>query len=311
MSEAACGNTGPARCARVALSIPLKNMLSSALCAVRPNGRSKTELPMPAVDFDRTLERARLGFHRASIFMGFGVNAVADPAQKNFDLSQETKIRLVPPTDDPKILASYKSEFRSWIVSNGLRELLEGFVDFLEALHRDCLTLAWSKGRYTSDECDSLHSKFHKAGLPEKLRTLNECFGIGSARGNHILSINAARNCYTHRRGKVGPADVKDGDVLTVTWDGLDIFIHRPGQAPVNVRDVPGGGLPTPEGGSIEAKMAARMLEFKLGSYIEFSPTNLAEFCFFVNEAATEFAADAVEYAKKIGIEVRNRESES
>jgi len=243
--------------------------------------------------------------------MGLGVNAAADPNQTNFDLSNETKIRLVPPTDDPEVLASYKSKFRSWVVSNGLRELLEGFVDFLEALHRDCLTLAWSKGKHTPDECDSLHSKFHKAGLPEKFKILSERFGISSTRSKHILLINAARNCYTHRRGKVGSADVKDNDVLTVTWESLDILIHRPGEDPVNVRDLPEGGLPTPDGGSIESKAVVRMLEFKLGSYIEFSATDLAELCFFVNETATEFAASAVEYAAGIGIEVRNRESES
>lgn len=240
--------------------------------------------------------------------MGLGVNAAADPNQTNFDLSNETKIRLVPPADEPEILASYKTEFRSWVVSNGLRELLEGFVDFLEALHGDCLTLAWSKGEYMPDECDSQQKKFHKAGLQEKFKILNERFGISSTRGRHILSINAARNCYTHRRGKVGLADAKGGDVLTVTWESLDILIHRPGEEPVNVRDFPEDGLVTPDGCSLEAKKVVRILDFELGSYIEFSATNLAEFCFLVNETASELATGAVEYAKGIGIEVSNRE---
>lgn len=266
---------------------------------------------MPAIDFDRTLERARLGFRRASIFMGFGVNAAGDPKVSNFDLSNETKIQLVQPTEDPEILAGYKSEFRSWVVSNGLRELLEGLVDFLEALHQDCLTLAWSIGRHSPEECDKLQKRFHHAGLQDKFEILQERFSLSSGHVEAILSVNKVRNCYTHRRGRVGQADVGKENKLVVEWEAMDILINRPGEDPINIRDLPEGGLATPDGGTVEAKKVLRCLEFELGSHVKLSATDLAEFCFLANQAAAELASCAVEFAKTIGIEVRDRENGS
>ena len=243
--------------------------------------------------------------------MGLGINAAEDPNATDFDLSNETKIQLVPSTDDAEVVASYKSEFRGWVVSNGLRELLEGFVDFLEALHRDCLTLAWSKEHYSPEECDRLQKRFHHAGLPDKFRSLQERFGISTDCSDAILSINQARNCLTHRRGKVGAADVGEEGALIVVWESMDILINRPGKEPVNIRDFPEGGIPTPDGGTVEAKKAIRRLEFGQGTYVKFSATNLAEICFFINQASAQLAAGAVAFSETIGIEVRDRGNET
>lgn len=243
--------------------------------------------------------------------MGFGVNAAGNPNVSSFDLSRETKIRLVQPTEEPEVLASYKSEFRSWVVANGLRELLEGFVDFLEALHRDCLTLAWSKGHHSPEECDKLQNRFHRLGLPDKFKVLQERFSLSSRHTESILSVNKARNCYTHRRGCVGKADVGDDNVLVIFWEAMDILINRPGEDPVNIRDLPGGGLATPDGGTVEAEKVTRRLEFELGTYVEFSATDLAEVCFLANQASSELASCAVEFAESIGIEIRDRENGS
>ncbi|MCX5920315.1 MAG: hypothetical protein NTW61_03170, partial [Candidatus Melainabacteria bacterium] len=101
---------------------------------------------MSGIDFETLLEYARIGIRRASIFMGFGVHAAASSAIRNFDLSKETKLRIVPDTNDETLLGEYKHEFRSWVIVNGLREIHESFTEYLEKLNQACLTIGWVAG---------------------------------------------------------------------------------------------------------------------------------------------------------------------
>ncbi len=241
--------------------------------------------------------------------MGFGVNSARDPNFKKYDLADETHIRIIPLTEDESIISKYKSEYERWIIANGFRELIETFSIFLEQVHTACLTLAWSIGKYSSVECDTMREKFHDAGLPNKFNTLEQRFGIIYDDKQHILSVNKARNCLTHRNGKVGDhdVDVDDSGELKLTWIDTEILIVPKGKPAIPSTSIPKGGIPTPEGGHIESHNVIRELIFKKGDFLQFTPRQISEICWFVNNTAIQICNSSVEYAKRIGIEVRDR----
>ena len=261
---------------------------------------------MNELDFEQLLEYARLGIRRASVFMGLGVCAADNHSVRNYDLSKQTKLKITPNTQDESLLQHYKDEFQEWVIANGLRELHEAFVEYLEKLNQACLTIGWIAKSHSSEDCDRLHEKFPKAGFPEKIAVLRKSFAVQTAHEEGLLSLNTARNCLTHRRGIVGSADVGDREDLCMRWRALEIYVIPVGGEPILNFDIPPGGLDV-SGGVIESKYVERNFNVGVGQMLKLTPLQLAEICFFVDEAAVELANSAVEYARSVGIQIRNR----
>jgi hypothetical protein len=261
---------------------------------------------MRGIDFPRIEETVEIAIRRASIFMGFGINAVSDPAFKNYDLSKVTKLRVAPAEVDAETLSTYKSEFSSWIVAGGLRELHEGFTHFLEQINFACLTLGWSVGKFAPQECENFHKSLHGDGFPDKFETLKKRFGIETEHEVGMVSINAARNCLTHRRGVVGRDDTKGNEHLRLSWKSIDIYLIPAGAEPVLTDDIGPEGHPTPPGSQIEFRAVDRELMFPLGGSITFTPKQLADLCYVASQAAHQLTLAAASYAESLGIEGRH-----
>ncbi|MBC3807625.1 hypothetical protein H8K52_09750 [Undibacterium seohonense] len=263
---------------------------------------------MQGIDFEKVLEIARLGIRRASLFMGFAVNMANNPNVCEYDLSHQTKYRVLPETNDENMLAEYKHEFRTWVIVNALRELHESFVEYMEKVNQACLTFDWVVGEKTPEECDRLQKKFHKAGFPDKFDILRRQFTVTTQHEHGWLSVNAARNCFTHRRGVVGREDFNEGNHLQLRWRALEIYFIPAGGTPVLNHDIPLDGLPM-QGGALESKYVDRSCFFDKGQLVELSPLQLAEICAFADEAAVELANSAVEFARGKGISIGERPS--
>lgn len=263
---------------------------------------------MQGIDFEKVLEFARLGVRRASLFMGFAVNMANNPNVRDYDLSHQTKHRVLPEANDESVLAEYKHEFRTWVIANSLRELHESFVEYLEKVNQACLTFEWVVGEKTPEECDRLQKKFHSAGFPDKFDILRRQFSVTTQHEDGWLSVNAVRNCLTHRRGVVGREDFNEGDHLQLRWRALEIYFIPAEGAPVLNHDIPPGGLPM-QGGALESKYVFRTCSFEKGKLVELSPLQLAEICAFADEAAVELANSAVELARRKGISIAERPS--
>jgi hypothetical protein len=264
---------------------------------------------MQGIDFDKVLEFARIGIRRASLFMGFAANMASNPQIRDYDLSHQTKYRVLPETNDESLIAEYKHEFCAWVIANALRELHESFIEYMEKVNQACLTVQWVAREKTPEECDQLQKKFHSAGFPDKLGILHRNFAVTTQHESGLRSINATGNCLTHRRGIVGTDVLNDGDKLTLQWRALEIYIIPAGGEPVLSCDIPPAGLPM-QGGAIESKYVERSCSFSDGQYIEFSTLQLTEICAFADEAAVELANTAVEFARGKGISIRDRPKE-
>ena len=265
---------------------------------------------MQDVDFEEVLEFARLGIRRASLFMGFAVNMANNPDVRDYDLSHQTKYRVLPETDDENVLAEYKHEFRTWVIANALREIHESLIEYLEKVNQACLTFEWVVREKTSEDCDRFQKKFHNAGFQDKFHILRRQFNVTTQHENGWLSVNAARNCLTHRRGVVGCDDVNEGGHLRLRWRALEIYFIPAGGAPVFNRDIPPSGLQM-QGGALDSKYVDRSCSFEKGQLVELSPLQLAEICAFADEAAVELANSAVEFARNKGISISERPVDS
>lgn len=134
---------------------------------------------------------------------------------------------------------------RTWTLSNGLRDALEDTSSFLESARQ--VLAVWSMrdvqqktGKLTAADWNkAMHADaraFHRLGLPDKLPLLTRQYDvvIDSTLADHLLSINAARNCLVHRRGVVGDRDVNCGGRLTVGWRKLSLILKdEDGEHPV------------------------------------------------------------------------------
>ena len=255
------------------------------------------------VNLDEIREIAHKGVRRAAVFLGLGLNAAYDSALKEYRLSKIANIDLVPPDADEKTIASYKEEFSYWIIANGLRELVETFSVFLDQIHESFLLFKFTKGQLSRPQALEQRKKFHYAGLSDKLATLKEEFVLEPEKADHLISINRARNCLTHRRGIVGTKDVDKDKTLHMKWTGMEVFVKTPsgGEIPL----IPGDfrePIEVKDGGDVMLRFLERSKTFKFGERVLLSPVDMAEICQVFAHEANNLCNRALERSREFGI---------
>ncbi len=257
------------------------------------------------ISFAKIKEIALLGVRRAGIFMGLGVNAALDKDFKKFDLTEITQLQFISADIDDKTISEIKEEFGYWIISCGLRELIESFAIFLDNIHLASVHMAVSKSILSVEEAKKIAPQFPRKGIKDKLPLILERFGIGPKNPNYILSISKARNCLAHRRGIIGQEDCLTTKELEVKWLGFDIFIETP-SGEVHTFPIPAEGIYLKNGGIAGVKFPERTKIFMIGEQIRFLPKDLAEICnsfvFSTNEICNSF----LKYGNSIGIKIEN-----
>ena len=205
-------------------------MRSMKLQLKRPTGVLQTSL-------QRSVDLVSFGFHAAN---------VTEPV--------ELKIpgvfgHVVPAQNAALGIDAARTEFRSWVLANGLRDCVEAVGPTLEWVRKFCLI--WTRegsvvpaedGRFRlsarlSGAEWNMHVvrgavKFDRLPLPEKLRHLETQYSWQRPElSEDILSLNGARNCFAHRQGVVGPADVRNASdgALSIRWRKLKLAIETEG----------------------------------------------------------------------------------
>lgn len=234
--------------------------------------------------------------------MGLGINAANNPALRDYQLVKEIGLQFIEDTSDENTINFFKSEFGRWIVSNGIRELIETFSAFLDEVNHACLIIAVGTGQIPSNRFSPLDKRFRHSGLNDKISLLKDAFSVSTNKPEYLLSINQARHCLTHRRGIVGSEDCLLENKLSVKWVGIDVFAQKPSGDKVPLIPFPEEGVILEAGGKIMAAPCEREMVFSLGSLITFSPRDLAEFCLFVLQLTDEVIHKTEEYAKTRGI---------
>lgn len=250
------------------------------------------------IDFGKIIEVALKGVRRATAFLGLGVNAALDANFNKYQLTEIAQIQLLPQEIDAQTLSHFKDEFKTWIVGNGLRELIETFSVFLEKLHEVCFVIENHVKPLSLKDLAKQQAIFVKYGLPKKFTDLQEKFSVGPKHPAQLLTLNKARNCLTHRRGIVERIDCNLIDSLKANWVGADIFAQTSSGEKHPLKK----GLVLTEDADVMLQFVERERIFPVGSVVRFLPQELAEICwFFIREAQATCEA-ATEFAKSNNI---------
>jgi hypothetical protein len=188
------------------------------------------ELPLPSGILQTTLQRSR-------DLVAFGLQAADHAALVDLRVP-DSFLEVVPARNRALDPEGARSEFRTWVLANGLRDCVEAIGPTLEWVRKFCFF--WTRegsvtpledgkfrlsGRLTGDEWNTNivrgAAKFDRLPLPEKLIYLQKRYSWHRPElSDHILSLNAVRNCLVHRDGIVGGNDLKlSGDQgLSVRW---------------------------------------------------------------------------------------------
>lgn len=260
------------------------------------------------IDLDKIVDVAHLGVRRASVFMGLGVNAALDPEFKQYQLTHITKLQLVSDNVDLKTVGHFKEEFKTWIEGNGLRELLETFSVFLDRIYEAALLLSISKDKVDLAVVAAKGKSFNRRGFPDKLDILRANYAVGPKHADYLLSINQARNCLSHRCGIVGHEDVDKSGKLRVAWLAMDIYAKTPFGERHSLIDIPPGGLPLPDGGTVWIQLVEREKLFDSGTPLRLSTRDLAEICWFFQNEAITTGQSVIVHARANGVKINMKE---
>lgn len=257
------------------------------------------------IDFNQIQEVADKPVRRAAAFMGLGLNAAYDENFKNYQLAPITQIEIIPSNLNDDSISHLKKEFAIWIIAGGLNELIEGFESFLMRIHLIPLAINLKKGIISREEARKERKKFTYSGLKDKLSWLREKYNLILGNAPYLESLAYARNCFTHRHGIVGQADLKNGESeLTIEWRGMEVFVSTPGGEEITI--IPSKGresITLKDGGNVKLRFnIARTLKFSKGQLIQLSPHDLTEICLFIKTTSQAFIQEIQTYVKKQGI---------
>lgn len=238
--------------------------------------------------------------------VSFGLQA-AENLKINSLIIPGARFHLTPARNKTMEVEEARAEFRVWVLGNGLRDCVNAIGPSLEWARKT--SFIWTReGEVSVNEDGTLHLSAQFSGkewneqlvregaefefwpLRKKIGFLNESYGLKIPEVTDlILSISYARNCLTHRRGVVGPEDIRDDSTkkFVVHWKEMQLTAH--GDEGSRILDPPAeveGGEQISFGYSDASK------EFELGERIEFTPQEFVQlattfllFAFQIQEA--------------------------
>jgi hypothetical protein len=141
-------------------------------------------------------------------------------------------MQFAPGQDTPAV----KAMSRSWLLRQSLADAVAAFNSYLEVFRP--VVAVVRKGAAEADaewwnrtvSSRPRRREFHGAGLPEKFQILRS-LGLPQTESLAriepcVLSINAVRNCFVHRGGRVGPGDVAQGSAaMACRWMRCAIYL--------------------------------------------------------------------------------------
>lgn len=257
------------------------------------------------INLDRLAEISLKGIRRTSVFMSFGINSARDKSFKDYQLPRETTFRVMPDNLSDDQIEEFKKHYEHWIISCGLRELIETFSVYLCRIYKVCLKSALHKKAIVVEKPHDKIKSFEWKGVEKQLKNLRQLFAVETSKEKYIKSINQARNCITHRRGIVGVEDLSGDSNLKITWWALDFNIETPNGEKISFNPpYSKEGIFLKDGGSFSVKVIDKEREYKIGDVIKLSPSDLSEICMVVKIATQEILSSAVNYMESIAINV-------
>ncbi len=254
------------------------------------------------ISFVTIKEIADRAVRRTAVFVALGLNSAKRCSEYDLDLEDVRHLALLPDDPSEDVALVCNKEFATWIITCGLRELLETFGTFLDEIDWACngMRLHYSDA---AEKCRPVSLEgFRYKGIAEKLALLNEMYSVKPDDPEILISINRARHCLTHRRGIVGPEDCQKNGELEIRWLGVEFFAETPSGMTIPTPTPLKDPYPFEEVGVIKWRWCERLSSFQIGNRVKLSARDLGEICYFFELASGQIINRAVEYGKQLGI---------
>jgi hypothetical protein len=253
------------------------------------------------IDLDQIRITALTGVHRASIFMGLGVNAADDPDSKSCQLKGPIQISVLPHELSGPDLVTAKGHFRNWIIGNGLRELAERFGEFLDQIYDAVLYLELNANLNTLEDTKKMRSAFvNDTAISGKLSKLSDRWSERFPNQQHYARLTQARNCLVHGLGVVRARDLNDGTSLLISWRGGDVFLHGEDGDEFKFSEETVGRIAV---GNAVFRASDRERRFPVGGEIMLSPQDLQEICAMVQRDTEDILLSLLRHGRRRGVE--------
>jgi len=254
------------------------------------------------IDLPKILNIAHKGVRRAAVFMGLGLNAGINPEFNNYQLEKISFFRFIPDNIPEERIKEFKVCFCSWIICNGLRELLELHCVFLDKIHLACLIIKANKENMVKTELEKRDKNFQNFGLKEKHKKLFDEFGLVVENQEYLTTLYLARNCLTHRMGIVSSRDFNEIETLCIKWIGFEMWAQSANGDKQNF-DLP---IVEPVNVITDAGIYCRIIhkekKFQNGDVIDFNGNELGEICYYAYWLAEKITGEATNYARNSGV---------
>lgn len=257
------------------------------------------------IDFNIILETLQRGIHRADIFMGIGMNAAEQQPPISHVLAPDGRfhIELVKQNLSEDERAHVAVEFGKWVTSNGLRELIETFSIFLHQIYTALHVMHVVVGK----EIAVSPRRFERMGVGDQIAELQKIIPILEERVLITRSLNQARNCYAHRNGRVGLADVDaEAGEFSLTWLALSTSVREPDGNVIPESEMFGRLLPA--GGTVLIEVVIKTRAFRVGDELTLTKTELKEICLCVNTIGAGILDEAQKFGLEAGVILRHGE---
>ena len=161
-------------------------------------------------------DKARESCIRSTCFLGLGIHSTQDDSAQTSVLAKEIGNARLPDGIKPEDFDSFQSDYKSWVISHGLKELVDGLSTYFDQVY-ECTMIASKGGRIDADSANRIKT-IREKDLLGKLRTLRTDFGIESDHSRQLTTIYKAYDCLCRFQGKVSERYYNAAESMQVSW---------------------------------------------------------------------------------------------
>lgn len=232
------------------------------------------------LDRNTLRETAYLGVRRAAAFLAIGLNTTEEYIPQSLALTNLSMWHLFPEPLPEQSAREAVKEFRTWLISNALRELDAHFSLFLD---NTCFAVRLSKLHGTRVRTDHVIKMITaETNAAKKYGIVMNELGEDKPGASMLWSLSNARNCLTHNRGVVTDRYSNSSGSLSIKWLGIQGRLVQ-GEHQIILPPI-FDALQAPDPSKeafVEIAMIEREKRFGIGQRIELTPNDLHEICFY------------------------------
>jgi hypothetical protein len=177
---------------------------------------------------------------------------------------------------------------------------------FLDQIYYVCLLYSSHGNKYTNELIASFERNkklFHKKNFSDKLKELNNQFQISPFKSDCLLSLQATRNCLTHRDGIVGAIDLKSNKEFVASWTGFHIYGVDPSGNEIDLNTISTGVMELPGNTDVMLKQNAdKNKKFEQDQKINFTSKEFAEILLYLKNEADYMLNCILKFSEKMGV---------